>query len=304
VRGINLHGLRMFYYVALTESITRTAEMLFISQPAVTMQIRKLEEELGVALLQPRGRNVLLTEAGEEIARIATRLVGVEREVKRFASRYKQGLEGSVRISATSLPANYLLPSEMAAFKKIHSDIIMTVTTANAEQAFHLLLHNETDIAVIGGGPDEPAGVKRKWIHKDPMWFVVSKEHPQAGQHLRLRDILKEPFVVREKGSSMRERLFALARVNGYPSPTIGLEMNGINETIRAVMAGYGVTFVSELEVQDYVERGGISRVYVKEIYDLNNPIGVYIREGEPLPPASEKFYRSLINKQKEGDAS
>jgi DNA-binding transcriptional LysR family regulator len=290
----NLYGLKVFHYVAYMESFTRAAEILYISQPAVTMQVRKLEEELNVKLLEPKGRGVVLTTAGKEIAKIARRLVGIERDVRRYSSKYNSGQAGKVTIAATYLPANYLLPEALAESKLLYPLLELELITANAEKAFQLLQHYESDIAVIGGGAAEPKGLSKKIIKRDPLWFIVHKEHPLADKSVTLRELRKLPFIVREEGSSMRERLFALFRSHGLQPPHIGLQMSGLNETIRTVMSGYGTIFVSALEVKDYVERGEVARVHVDEVVGMANEIAAYLREEDNLSPAAANFYRLI----------
>jgi DNA-binding transcriptional LysR family regulator len=296
MKNVNLYALKLFHYVAYMESFTRASEMLFISQPAITMQIRKLEEELGVKLLEPKGRGVVLTEVGKKISQIARRLVGIERDVRGYAFRHKRGTEGTVRISATYLPANYILPSALARSKQLYPALELELTTANADNAFHSLLNYDADIAVIGGVPDEPKGLKKRILKRDDLWFIVPKEHPLAKKTVAIKELNRVPFIVREEGSSMRERLFALFRTHGLQPPQIGLQMSGLNETIRTVMAGYGAIFVSALEVKDYVERGEVARVHVHETVGMTNPIAVYIRDDDALPPGADLFYHHILN--------
>ncbi|MGO4371768.1 LysR family transcriptional regulator, partial [Paenibacillus sp. MCAF20] len=101
---MNLHALKLFHTAAQEGSVTRAAELLRISQPAVTMQIRNLEKEIGMPLLLPKGRGVMLTEAGQFVAEQASRLFALESEIDRSLIDFKSGLTGKLRIAATYLP--------------------------------------------------------------------------------------------------------------------------------------------------------------------------------------------------------
>ncbi|MCS7462259.1 LysR family transcriptional regulator [Paenibacillus doosanensis] len=286
---MNLHALKLFYEAASRGSVTRAAEALHISQPAVTAQIRNLEQELGVALLASQGRGIRLTEAGEMLHGCAAKLFALEQEMDARIADYRQGVQGKLRIAATYLPANHLLPGWMAAFKQLHERIELTLTTANSRSAYEKLLHYEADLAVIGGSKEAPAGVTREELLEDELWFVVPAGHRLAGALVSLAEMMKEPFIVREEGSSTREKLLALCRLHNLAPPRVGLQFNGPNETIRAVMAGYGANLLSALEVSEYIRQGAVARVQVDGVR-LANPIAVCRRSGEELSPSAGQF--------------
>ncbi|MCR8631057.1 LysR family transcriptional regulator [Paenibacillus radicis (ex Xue et al. 2023)] len=286
---MNLHALKLFYETATRGGVTKAAEALHISQPAVTAQIRNLEQELGLVLLLPQGRSSRLSEAGQVLYKYAARLFALEQEISRQMTDYREGRSGMLRISATYLPANHLLPGWMAAFKQANKGIDMMLTTANSRTAYDKLLHYEADIAVIGGSRAAPAGLVQEKLMEDELWFIASTVHPLAGQSISLSDIMKEPFILREEGSSTREKLFALCKLHNVNQPVVGLQFNGLNETIRAVMAGYGVNFLSALEVKDYIQQGVVARIHVEGVH-LTNPLSVCRRTDDDLTPAAAQF--------------
>ncbi|MGN7457961.1 LysR substrate-binding domain-containing protein [Paenibacillus pasadenensis] len=284
---MNLHALRLFRHVADTGSVTRASERMRISQPAITSQIRKLEGELGVRLLEPDGRGIRLTDAGRQVDELARRLFAVEQQIERLAHGYAEGSLGQIRLAATYLPANYLLPAWLARFRQRYDDVELSVRTTNSSEAMRLLLAVEVDLALYGGLPEvHPADIRSEELFRDELWFVVSPDHRYAGRTVPLERMVAEPFVQREPGSSTRERLLALCRTHSVPEPTISLQFNGLHESIRAVAAGYGASFVSSLVVRDAVRRGELSRVEVEGVR-LHNSIALCTRRGEPLPPAA-----------------
>ncbi|MFD0678088.1 MULTISPECIES: LysR substrate-binding domain-containing protein [unclassified Paenibacillus] len=286
---MNLHALKLFYETATRGGVTKAAEALHISQPAVTAQIRNLEQELGLVLLLPQGRSSRLSEAGQVLYKYAARLFAMEQEISRQMTDYREGISGMLCISATYLPANHLLPGWMAAFKQANNGIDMMLTTANSRTAYDKLLHYEADIAVIGGSREAPAGLVQEKLMEDELWFIASTVHPLAGQSISLSDIMKEPFILREEGSSTREKLFSLCKLHNVNQPVVGLQFNGLNETIRAVMAGYGVNFLSALEVKDYIRQGVVARIHVEGVH-LTNPLSVCRRIDDDLTPAAAQF--------------
>ena len=297
---MNLHALRVFYTVAEKGGVTRAATELHISQPAVTAQIRNLEKELGFQLLAPKGRGVLLTDSGSMVAGYAKRLFALEREIESGIREYKAGFSGVLRILATYLPANLLLPEWLARYKQEHPQVEVVLTTVNSREAVEQLLHYDAEVAVYGGGWEEQPGIEWEQLLEDELWFIVPNRHPYAGKEISLSEMMKVPFILREEGSSTRERLFSLCRALNVNPPKIGLQFNGVSEAVRAVIAGYGANFISSLAVKDYVERGEVSRVFVSGL-TLMNPIAVCTRKQEPLSPVAEAFIgmiRSEVKKQ------
>lgn len=290
---MNLHALKLFHHVAEKGSVTKAAEELSISQPAVTAQVRNLEKTVGLTLLSPKGRGVLLTDAGLLLAQYAKRLFSLEQEMETALQEYKAGFSGMLRIVCTYLPANQLLPEWAARFKREYPSVEVVMTTVNWREAVQRLLQYEAEVAVYGGGWEEQPGIAWEELFEDELWFIVPTNHPYAFQEITLAEMMKEPFVLREEGSSTRERLFSLCRAYNVNPPKVGLQFNGVNETVRAVMVGYGANFISSLVVKEYVERGEVARVFVKDVV-LKNRIAVCTRKGEDLSPTARQFIQMI----------
>ncbi|WP_228728300.1 LysR family transcriptional regulator [Brevibacillus composti] len=129
---MNLHALRIFVEVAAKGSVTDAAASLSISQPAVSAQIRKLEAELGRPLLQAKGRGIALTAEGQFLFAKARRIFEWERELEREWVEVKAGRCGRLRLASTYLPAHYLVPSWIAAFKRRHEQVDVEILTGNS----------------------------------------------------------------------------------------------------------------------------------------------------------------------------
>ncbi|WP_155593459.1 LysR family transcriptional regulator [Lysinibacillus cavernae] len=292
---MNIHGLKLFYQVATTGSFTKAAETLCISQPAVSSQIKRFEHEIGVQLFKQQGRGVVLTEFGTALAEKAQNLLALEHHIESFIEDYRLAKAGNLHIVATYLPANFLIPKWAAAFKETHEHVSLRVTTTNTKDAFEQLIHFKADIAIYGGGISErPKEIWWEELYEDELWFVVSPNHRYAYQTITLFDMFQEPFIMREEGSSMREHLFSLCQTYQVKPPKIALQFNGINETIRSVMAGYGANFISSLAVREYVESGQLARVYVKDIQAVKHKIAICTRNNEKQSLLVQKFIKTM----------
>ncbi|SEN36667.1 LysR family transcriptional regulator [Paenibacillus sp. OV219] len=296
---MNLYGLIVFHHVATTGSVTRAAEVLRISQPAVTTHVRNMAAELGVPLLAPRGRGILLTEAGERLAAHASRLFALEQDIARDMAAFRDGTTGKLRIAATSLPANFLLMEQIAAFKLACPSVSVSMETRNANDAMEALLQYEADIAVIGGSGETREELTRLVLLEDELWFVVSPFHALAGQTLSLGELFTEPFIMREEGSAARDRLLALCRIHGAAVPETAIQVSGAHESLHAVAAGLGVSFVSSLEARRAIARGELARIQVAGEAELHHPIVLYTRDGEKLPPVAQQFVNVMLKQMK-----
>ncbi|WP_328802265.1 LysR family transcriptional regulator [Paenibacillus sp. LX16] len=293
---MNLHALRLFHVVASTGSVTRASELLNISQPAITAQIKKFEKEISLTLLMPLGRGIALTDAGEKLAVLARRLFAVEQQIEQFSQDYRDGAHGHIRLAATYLPAHFLIPAWIAKFKQQYEHVEMTINTTNSNDALQQLLNIEVDLAIYGGLPEQyPDTIQTEELFRDELWFVVAPDHRYANQQVSLLEMMHEPFVMREKGSSTRERLFSLCRTYNAPAPKVTLNFTGLHEAITAVIAGYGANFVSSLVVREYVERGELCRVYVEDIQLLNS-IAICTRKNDPLSTATLNLIQLIRN--------
>ncbi|WP_284702831.1 LysR family transcriptional regulator substrate-binding protein [Peribacillus simplex] len=120
------------------------------------------------------------------------------------------------------------------------------------------LINYEEEIAFIGGRKEFNLLFNSKELFKDKMLFILHKDHKFTSKNTTLTEIVRESFVFQEKGSSSREKLVSLCKIYNVNKPIVGLQINGFNETIRTVIEGNGVTFVSSLEVNEYIARGDV----------------------------------------------
>lgn len=289
---MNLHGLKLFLETAREGSITAAAKKLRISQPAVSSQVKRFEQELGIALFERNGRVSTLTDVGSELAERAERLFSMEEDIDTFIDDHLLARRGKLRIVATYLPANFLIPTWAANFKSEYKNADLIITTTNSKGAFQQLKKYEADIAIYGGGvAEQPDDVEWEEVIEDELWFVVSPDHPLANKEVSLQEMMNQPFVMREEGSSTRERLISLCKTFDVPPPKVALQFNGLNEAIRSVMTGFGANFISSLVVEDYVKRQELARVYVQGI-QLKNKIAICTRKNERPSRLMKEFVR------------
>lgn len=242
-RGLSLRQLRTFQALARHRSFTAAARELHVTQPAISMQVRELEQALGLALYERIGRRVELTAAGRELAACAQ---GVDERLQQAAEQLAamQGLAaGQLRLGAVST-AKYFAPTLLAAFKAQHPGIGIRFTVGNRQEVIAQLTANDCDLVIMGRPPAELETVASAFA-EHPLIMVAAPDHPLATQTgIAIERLAGESFLVREKGSGTRTAMEELFAAHGLPYAT-AMEVSS-NETIKqAVMAGLGLTLIS-----------------------------------------------------------
>jgi DNA-binding transcriptional LysR family regulator len=249
---ITLRHLRIFEAVARCGSISRAAAELHLTQPAVSMQMKQLEEQIGLPLLEQVGKRMFLTEAGRELQQhardIAARMVDLNAAMDQF-----RGLErGLLRLAVVST-ANYFLPKLIADFNRRHPGVRVSLQVANREFVLSALADNTTDLAITGRPPGVLDVVAQHFMD-NPLVVIAAPDHPLAtNKSVPLKRMVEETLVVREPGSGTRAAMERHFEAHGV-AYLAGSEF-GTNEALKqAVRAGLGLGVVSaqtiELELQ------------------------------------------------------
>lgn len=243
MKNATFRQLRVFTEVAKHLSFSQAAQALHLTPPAVTMQVKELEADLGMPLFERKGRQVALTTVGEYMLVYARKILSVLKDAEDAAARLKRVEVGSLTIGMVST-AKYFLPRLLAEFRQEHPGVEVKLAVGNREQLIKMLHGNEVDIAIMGRPPQELA-TRAEPFAAHPHVFVAPVGHPL------LRDAPTSVaalgpygFILRESGSGTRaamEKFF----LNAHFKPVVEMEMAS-NETIKqAVMAGMGLSFLS-----------------------------------------------------------
>jgi DNA-binding transcriptional LysR family regulator len=288
VRNTTLRQLRVFAAAARHSSFGKAAEELHLTPPAVSMQIRELEEQVGLPLFDRTGRQVALTVTGEYLLVYAKKILATLKDAEDAIARFR-GLEtGRVSIGMVST-AKYFVPRLLAQFRKEHPAIeVKLAVGGNREQLVALLQANDVDLAIMGRPPRELA-TRAEPFAVHPHAIVTAPDHPlmRIG-HAPASLLNNYEFIIRESGSGTRaamEKYFADHRLQ----PRVAMEMTS-NETIKqAVMAGMGISFLS-LHTVGLERNAGLLTVpdieglpVLKRWYVVNNL-------SKTLSPAAEAF--------------
>jgi DNA-binding transcriptional LysR family regulator len=243
LKRVTLRQLRIWSLVAEHLSFSRAARELHLTQPAISIQVKQLQESAGVPLFEQIGKKLHLTEAGRELARCAASVTELLRAAEETLAMHGGITGGLVRIGVVST-AKYFAPSMLAAFTRIHPDVRINLSVANREEVIRLLADNAIDLAIMGR-PPKGLSTSAEPFARHPLVVIAPAHHRLAGRrNVPLRELAQESFLMREPGSGTRMSMEKTFEDRGVPY-RVGMEISS-NETIKqAVMAGLGVSLLS-----------------------------------------------------------
>lgn len=289
---LTLRQLRVFEAVASHLSFSRAAESLYLTQPAVSMQIKQLEENIGLPLFEQMGKRVYLTEAGREVFQYSRAIAQQLAEMENVLDELK-GLErGKLNISVVST-ANYFAPQLLARFCVRYPKVAVSLHVANREATLKRLAENETDIAVMGQ-PPEGVDLRAEAFMENPLVVIAATGHSLAnGARVPIERLQEETFLMREPGSGTRAAMGRFFAEHGIRLKA-GMEM-GTNEAVKqAVQAGMGLGVVSLHTVELELETGRLTVLDV-ENFPIRRHWFVVHRENKRLSSVARAFKEFLL---------
>jgi DNA-binding transcriptional LysR family regulator len=243
IRSLTLRQLQIFVIASRLPSFARAAEELHLTQPAVSMQIRQLEEAIGMPLFERIARRLTLTEAGERLSHHASRILGEIKDAEDTMTSLAQADSGSITVSIVS-SATYFAPKLLARYSKQYPKVDVHFSVGNRETLLRLLQDNATDLAIMGRPPPE-LGTTAEPLAYHPHVIIAPVSHPlRDARRFDLQELAGDTFLLREPGSGTRAVAEHTFRQHLFtPARCVTL---GSNETIKqAVMAGMGVSLIS-----------------------------------------------------------
>lgn len=240
---LTFRQLKFFEAVARLQSVTRAAAELHVTQPAVSMQLRELEDQVGIALFDRQKRKLQLTEAGRELLHHAQRADGLVHDISASMNGLR-GLERGVLRVAVVSTANYFLSGVLARYTREYPGVRISLSVANRDSVLAALAENAAELAITGQ-PPEGSEIAAQHFLDNPLVVIAWPEHPlAAAKSIPLERLRSEVLVVREQGSGTRaamERHFAR---HGVEFNT-GCELASNEAVKQAVQAGIGLGVVS-----------------------------------------------------------
>jgi LysR family transcriptional regulator, low CO2-responsive transcriptional regulator len=293
VKNATLRQLKVFATVARLSSFSRAAEELHLTQPAVSTQIRKLEEHAGLPLFEQLGKKIYLTPAGSELLRHCRAIIQQFQDAEGAMAQFKGVAGGKLNVAVISA-GDYFFPRLLVEFASRHEGVTLNLSVLNRNDLIAHLADNLTDLAVMVR-PPQGEDMLNEAFAPHPYVIVAAPGHALVGERrIAMTRVIREPFVVREKGSDTWQSM-----VDGF-----GRHMGRLNiamqikstETIKqAVIAGMGIGFLSGHTVSRELGAGSLAVLDVQGFPLLRNWYVVQ-RRNKHLPPVALAFKQFLLH--------
>jgi DNA-binding transcriptional LysR family regulator len=263
---MNIEYLKTLQEIVRLGSFSETAKKLGISQPAVTFQVQKLEQELGVRLIDRSQRNITLTPAGKRLLKFADTVGGEQEKLRYDLEQLRDKVSGELNIAASTIPGEYLLPILLAQFKQRYPAVKIQVEVSDSLTVIGQINDNTYEVGFCGVKPEGKDLASFK-IASDEIVLIVFPGHPFANRGgVEVGELESEPFIFRETASGTQQSLQNLLSKAGLDIRhwTPHLVLGSTQAVVAAVAAGAGIAFVSNLAIKQYAAQGLVHQVNVK----------------------------------------
>ncbi len=290
-----MHLRHLVSFVAVTESLnfSRAAEELHIAQPAVSQQIRALEEELGVALFDRLGKKVTLTDAGRALLPYARQILAMVEAAENEVRERGQLKRGRTSLGAPPTVSTHLLPARLTHFKQEHPGLEVTLREAGTKTLLASIEDGKLDLAIVSTDV-LPENVDSTPFLEEAYVLAVSARHPFLGnrQSIKITDLASEPFILFPEGYTLREVTLTACRRAGF-EPKVALDGGAMQSALEFVGAGLGVALVPELALTE------TNNIHALRIADqtLQRHLGLVWLRGRSLSPAARALRDFLMRK-------
>ncbi|WP_339794254.1 MAG: LysR family transcriptional regulator [Imperialibacter sp.] len=256
-----LNQLHIFLKVAQTQSVTRAAEELHLTQPAVSIQLRNLQNQFEVPLTEVIGRKIYITEFGREIAEMAERVLQQVRDIDYKMLAYKGQLAGRLQLSIVST-GKYVMPYFLTDFMKQHPGVELNMDVTNKARVIDSLKNNEVDFALVSILPDELA-INKVDLLDNQLFLVGNKDSTVSSGRDLAQFFQRVPLIFREPGSGTRQTMMRFVEKSRM---TIGKKMElTSNEAVKqAVLAGLGLSIMPLIGIKKELASGEMKIIPIK----------------------------------------
>lgn len=296
-RSATLRQLQVFEAIARHHSFSRAAEELHLTQPTLSMQVKKLVEILEIELFEKIGRKVYLTEAGQALLEAVEQTLSSLSMVEQKINHIKGFAGGTVKLTVIST-AQYFVPRVIYQFTQEHPDIKVAMRVGNKEQLLSRINKNKDDFYLLGM-PPEDLNVHFTPLAVNPLAFVANASNPLVGRRLEVHDLEDEPFLMRESGSGIRAHIEKVFAEFGF-EPHVKMVLGG-NEAIRlGLLQNLGITVASVPTLMNEINVGDLAILNVKG-FPINRHWYLVYPKGKVLSLAANKLIKLL---KQEGEST
>lgn len=285
-----LHQLKVFSKVCELKSITKAAEELHLTQPAVSIQLKKLQEQFDIPLTEVIGRQLYVTDFGQQILIVSGRLLQEAELIDATTSKYKGLLTGKIHISSVST-GKYVIPYFLTDFAKKHADVELTIDVTNKNLVVESLAKNETDFALVSVLPE--LALESIPLMENQLSLFAGQEYFDLVDNLKISELENLPLIVREKGSATRKAMETFLNTHKL-KPKRTMELVSNEAVKQAVIAGLGLSVMPIIGLRNELNQGILKKIPIKGLPIITNWNLVYAK-GKNLTPAAKELVDHII---------
>ena len=281
-----IHQLRVFRSICKHKSITKASEELYLTQPAVSIQLKKLQDQFEIPLTEVVGRQLFVTDFGERILEVSERILSEAEALKTTVDQYKGLLSGKITISSVST-GKYVIPYFLKQFAEAHPKVDLVIDVTNKHAVAQSLAKNETDFALVSVLPTNTA-VEALELMPNELFLVSNADREIKKKVLQPKDLSEFPAIFREKGSATRSAMKLFFEKHEI-EPVKSMELTSNEATKQAVNAGLGVSIMPLIGLRNELKYGSLKIVPVKGL-PLKSQWNLVHSKGKRLTPAAKEL--------------
>ncbi|WP_266182065.1 LysR family transcriptional regulator [Dyella humicola] len=289
---MNIHHLAVFNAIAETGSISAAAQRMYISQPALSREIKDFETRLGITLFERLPRGMRMTHAGEVLQEYAIRLFEIAHTAEAAMREIADARMGNLSIGASNTNGTYVLPQRLAIFRRANPGVRITMFVGNTEQISQGVADMRFALGFIEG-PLHVTGLIAEQFQKDELLPVVAANHELLKKkRLSAIDFNGQPLLMREKGSGTRELIAETLDANNVQQGSV-MEFGNTEALKQAAVHGGGIAWLPRISITKELGEGTLQLLPVKGLM-IQRPLSIIRRANAHLGPTSEAFLESL----------
>lgn len=290
---MDLHYLEIFNMIAKHSSYKKASEILHISQPALSIQIKKLEIQTDLKLFYRTGNRIYLTEDGLMLYEYTNKIFTLVEDMESFISNRNEYIGGTINLGGSNTPGTYILPIAIGEMKKQYPSVTYNLHIANTSEITTLIENGSLDVAVIGGNDNYASFIYSEKLFNDKLVVVASPMNRLSRKEkIKIKDLSEESFVVHEKTSQLYTSFRVFAKKHGIVQ-NIGMYLGSIDAIKNAVYANLGISIMPYYAVKTEIENGLLKELDIGcGRYDY--PYSLVYNTNKKLSLTTQKFIEVL----------
>jgi DNA-binding transcriptional LysR family regulator len=291
---INLNQLRAFYQAAKCRNVSLAAKALFVSQPAVTAQIKLFEEDCGLKLFKKKGRNLYLTDEGKTLFNYARTIFEYEKKIEDAVEQMKELKKGSLRLGSARTYARYFMPFLLTGFRDAYPQIKIHFDEGSSLEMIHSLIDLKNEVVIIAKADDHPNIAYIPFSREELVLILPPNHHLADRDSIRFEQIAEMPIIMKDPGSGTRKLVDELFAKNNC-TPNILMETGDAEIIKLLVQHGEGISFLVKEAVAVELQENKLVTVRLKK-HSIFLDVSIAYLKKQPLSPPAQAFLKSLEN--------